>query len=84
MAARYEASLSKHHHLLCDVCHDITNVNVPSLGPVEREIAAQYRYYDTDASLTVTGRCASCAALSVTNPGSAPEHEFEATSARRE
>jgi Fur family ferric uptake transcriptional regulator len=84
MAARYEASLSKHHHLLCDVCHDITNVNVPSLGPVEREIAAQYRYYDTDASLTVTGRCANCAAQSVSHPSAAPERDFEATSARRE
>ena len=34
MAARYEASLRKHHHLVCDVCHEITNVNVPSLGSV--------------------------------------------------
>jgi Fur family ferric uptake transcriptional regulator len=61
MAARYEASLSKHHHLVCDLCHDITNVNVPSLGSVVQGIALQHRYDDVDASLTVTGRCASCA-----------------------
>jgi Fur family ferric uptake transcriptional regulator len=62
MAARYEASLSKHHHLVCDVCSDITNVNVPSLAPVMHAIAAQYHYDDIDASLTVTGRCVNCAA----------------------
>jgi len=72
MAARYEASLSKHHHLVCDVCRDITNVNVPTLGPVIKGIAAQYRYDDVDASLTVTGRCASCAAR-------APASTFEGT-----
>jgi Fur family ferric uptake transcriptional regulator len=74
MAARYEASLSKHHHLLCDVCHDITNVNVPSLGPVASAIAAQYRYSDIDASLTVTGRCANCAA-EVSARGHSPARE---------
>jgi Fur family ferric uptake transcriptional regulator len=61
MAARYEASLSKHHHLVCDVCRDITNVNIPSLGAIVKGIAAQYHYDDIDASLTVTGRCSSCA-----------------------
>jgi Fe2+ or Zn2+ uptake regulation protein len=84
MAARYEASLSKHHHLLCHVCRDITNVNVPSLGPVAREIAAQYRYHDIDASLTVTGRCADCAAESEHRPSQTAERGLEATSAHRE
>jgi Fur family ferric uptake transcriptional regulator len=62
MAARYEASLSKHHHLVCDLCLDITNVNVPTLGTVVKSIATQYHYEDVDASLTVTGRCSACAA----------------------
>lgn len=64
MAARYEASLSKHHHLVCDVCSDITNVSIPSLGSVAHTIAAEHRYDDVDASLVVTGRCAKCAAAS--------------------
>lgn len=84
MAARYEASLSKHHHLLCDVCHDITNVNVPSLGPVARAIAEQYRYHDIDASLTVTGRCANCIGRSASAPAVGPERELEVTSAGRD
>ncbi|MGD0472674.1 MAG: Fur family transcriptional regulator [Candidatus Velthaea sp.] len=84
MAARYEASLSKHHHLLCDVCHDITNVNVPSLGPVAREIAAQHRYADVDALLTVTGRCANCALEAAHIPGDRSDRDLETTSAHRD
>jgi Fur family peroxide stress response transcriptional regulator len=88
MAARYEASLSKHHHLLCDICHDITNVNVPSLGPVARAIADQHRYdqhryADVDASLTVTGRCANCAAQALP-AHSHLERDLEPTAANRE
>ena len=60
MAARYEASLNKHHHLVCDVCHDITNVHIPALGPVVAAIAAQYRYDGVDPALTLSGRCANC------------------------
>jgi len=62
MAARYEASLSKHHHLVCAVCRDITNVSIPSLSGVVAGIASQYHYDDIDASLTVMGRCSACAA----------------------
>ena len=61
MAARYEASLNKHHHLVCDVCHDIVNVNVPALEPVIAAIAGHYRYDAVDAALTLSGRCANCA-----------------------
>ena len=62
MAARYEASLSKHHHLVCASCGDITNVNVPSIAAVVQGIANQYRYDDVDISLTLTGRCRSMGA----------------------
>jgi Fur family ferric uptake transcriptional regulator len=84
MAARYEASLSKHHHLLCDVCHDITNVHVPSLDPVARAIADQHRYADIDASLTVTGRCANCTAQAALEAGPRSERDLETSSANRE
>jgi Fe2+ or Zn2+ uptake regulation protein len=91
LAARYEASLSKHHHLVCDVCLDITNVNIPSLGPFVKGIAAQYHYDDIDASLTVTGRCAACSAeatasiqLPEREPQAATYLEFEGTAAHAE
>jgi Fur family ferric uptake transcriptional regulator len=62
MAARYEASLSKHHHLVCERCHDIVNVSLPSLGTVVEAIAERYDFGGIDASLTVTGTCSPCAA----------------------
>jgi Fur family ferric uptake transcriptional regulator len=85
-AARYEASLSKHHHLVCDVCADITNVHIPALTSAVQAIATQYKYADIDASLTVTGRCANCARAV---PESERRNEFpdrvlEGTAAQRE
>jgi Fe2+ or Zn2+ uptake regulation protein len=92
MAARYEASLSKHHHLVCALCHDIVNVNIPSLGSLVTALVSQYHYDDVDASLTVTGRCANCAAHAhavaqaprVAERGELRERDFEGTAARRE
>jgi Fur family transcriptional regulator, ferric uptake regulator len=86
MAARYEASLSKHHHLICNVCGDITNVNIPSLSSVVQGIAVQYRYDDIDASLTVTGRCSTCASPAPPANGQAElqDRDFEGTSPHRE
>jgi Fur family transcriptional regulator, peroxide stress response regulator len=60
-AARYEASLDKHHHLVCSVCRGITNIPVHDLGALARSIADLHRYADVEASLTITGRCPRCA-----------------------
>jgi Fur family ferric uptake transcriptional regulator len=86
MAARYEASLSKHHHLICDVCHDIVNVNVPALRSVVSAVVSQYHYNDVDASLTLTGRCADCSAHAprAGERTALREREFEGTSAHGE
>ncbi len=61
LAARYEASLNKHHHVVCDRCHDITNVHIPALEPVVAALAEQYHYAGVEAALTLSGRCRSCA-----------------------
>ncbi len=61
-AARYEAALDKHHHLVCVMCHEIVNVPADVRG-VAQTVADAHRYDDVDASLTITGRCAGCAAL---------------------
>jgi Fe2+ or Zn2+ uptake regulation protein len=61
-AARYEASLDKHHHLVCSTCYDITNVPAPAVSGVAQAIADLHRFDDVDASLTITGRCAACTA----------------------
>lgn len=63
-AARYEASLDKHHHLVCEGCHDILNVPAPDVSSVAQAIADMHRFNDVDAALTITGRCSRCTALS--------------------
>jgi Fe2+ or Zn2+ uptake regulation protein len=65
-AARYEAALDKHHHLLCTACNTITNVKIPNISALAREVAAMHRFSETDCSLTITGTCAQCAGTSGT------------------
>jgi Fe2+ or Zn2+ uptake regulation protein len=62
-ASRYEAALDKHHHLVCVICHEIVNVPADVRG-VAQTVADAHRYDDVDASLTITGRCPGCSALS--------------------
>ena len=60
-AARYEAALDKHHHLVCVACAEIVNVPVPEVASVALAVGQDHRYSGLDASLVITGRCARCA-----------------------
>jgi Fur family ferric uptake transcriptional regulator len=62
-AARYEAALDKHHHLVCLVCGEIVNVPAPQIGAIALAVAQDHRYSGVDAALVVSGRCARCAGL---------------------
>lgn len=62
-AARYEAALDKHHHLVCVACSDIVNVPVPEIAGIALAIGQDHRFTGLDAALVVTGRCARCAGL---------------------
>src|ERR1700676_2263186 len=62
-AARYEAALDKHHHLVCLACGEIVNVPAPQLPASARAGAQDNRYSGIDAALVITGRCARCAGL---------------------
>ena len=62
-AARYEAALDKHHHLVCVACGEIVNVPAPQVGSLALAVAQDNRYSGVDATLVITGRCARCAGL---------------------
>ncbi len=59
-AARYEAALDKHHHLLCTICSTITNVKAPNVAALAHQIAEEHRFSEVDCMLTITGTCAQC------------------------
>ncbi len=59
-AARYEAALDKHHHLLCSTCRSLKNVAASGLAQIAREIAEREGYTDYDHALTIVGLCADC------------------------
>jgi Fe2+ or Zn2+ uptake regulation protein len=62
-AARYEAALDKHHHLICVACGEIANVPAPQVVSIALAVAQDHRYTGVDATLVITGRCARCAGL---------------------
>jgi Fe2+ or Zn2+ uptake regulation protein len=62
-AARYEAALDKHHHLVCLACGEIVNVPAPQVLSIALAVAQDNRYSGVDASLVISGRCARCAGL---------------------
>src|ERR1700681_3707691 len=62
-AARYEAALDKHHHLVCLACGEIVNVPAPQVVSIALAVAQDHRYTGIDAALVIIGRCARCAGL---------------------
>jgi Fe2+ or Zn2+ uptake regulation protein len=61
-AAKYEAALDKHHHLLCTQCGEVVNVNVNDALALAHGVAGEHGFSDVDVALVVTGRCAACTA----------------------
>ena len=60
-AARYEAALDKHHHLLCTHCGELTNVYADGIAQIAQQIAEREGYTEFDHALTIVGRCDGCA-----------------------
>jgi Fe2+ or Zn2+ uptake regulation protein len=59
-AARYEAALEKHHHLLCTSCRQLKDVRAPGIGELAHALAEREGFDDIDVALTIVGRCRSC------------------------
>ncbi len=60
-AAKYEAALDKHHHLVCTQCNAVVNVSVGDALPLAHAVAGEHGYVDVDCALVISGRCAACA-----------------------
>ncbi len=60
IAARYEATLEKHHHIMCTQCRSLTNVRADGIGEIAHAIAQREGFTETDYALTIVGRCADC------------------------
>jgi len=60
-AAKYEAALDKHHHLVCTRCADVVNVAVTDALPLAQTVASDHGYVDVDCALVISGRCSACA-----------------------
>ncbi|WP_083703446.1 Fur family transcriptional regulator [Aedoeadaptatus urinae] len=57
---RIEDEKHKHHHLVCNVCHEITEVNMDLLDDLEDEIERSVHFHITDHNLKFYGICEKC------------------------
>ena len=62
-AARFEAVIEKHHHLLCTQCGHVVNISTPGVADMARAIGSAHEFAEIDCALTITGRCAACVAV---------------------
>jgi Fe2+ or Zn2+ uptake regulation protein len=69
-AAKYEAALEKHHHLVCTQCGELRNVTAAELLPLAQALARDHGYGEVDCTLVVSGRCPRCTSASRTETGS--------------
>jgi len=64
-AAKYEAALDKHHHLVCTACGDVVNVHINDALAVAQGVASDHGFVDVDCALVISGRCAVCSAAAL-------------------
>jgi Fur family ferric uptake transcriptional regulator len=57
-----------HHHLACDRCGRVEEIDEGYIRPVAERVAAELGFTIDDARLDFYGRCASCAALGPIDP----------------
>ena len=60
-AAKYEAALDKHHHLVCTQCGDVVNVSIGDAPALAHGIAVDHGFVEVDCAIVISGRCAACA-----------------------
>jgi Fur family peroxide stress response transcriptional regulator len=59
-AARYDAKLGRHHHLVCDRCGRISDVEAPELDGIALPRLAGRAFEVHDYALELRGLCTSC------------------------
>lgn len=61
---RYELNADddehRHHHLICEVCGDIIEVELDLLGCLEKEIEKKYNFIIKDRKVKFFGICSKC------------------------
>jgi Fe2+ or Zn2+ uptake regulation protein len=62
-AARFEAVIEKHHHLLCTQCNRLINISAQGVADMARAIGSAHEFAEIDCALTISGRCSACLAV---------------------
>lgn len=59
-AARYDARLDSHHHLVCERCGQIQDVVLPPMPPSHTAVPAESGFLAEAYELLIRGACADC------------------------
>ena len=60
LAARYDARLDSHHHLVCEQCGQIQDVVLPPMPPSHTAVPAESGFLAEGYELLIRGVCADC------------------------
>ena len=53
---RYDGNITPHHHLKCNDCGDLTDINLDNLD-LKKNIQSKFDFDPSDIEITVTGSC---------------------------
>ena len=56
----HSAEKGHHHHLVCQQCGAITDLDEPVLSPLKEVLIREYRFIPDLRHLTIFGRCVNC------------------------
>jgi Fur family ferric uptake transcriptional regulator len=64
----HPAEKGHHHHLICQECGSITDLDESELFPLQESLLAKYKFIADMKHLAIMGRCTKCYPLITTNP----------------
>jgi len=56
----HPAAKGHHHHLICERCHAIIDVDESLFLPIKRTLLMEYGFHASMSHLAIFGRCANC------------------------
>jgi len=63
----HPAEKGHHHHLICQECGSITDMDESELFPLKESLLAKYKFIADMKHLAIMGRCTKCRPLITTN-----------------
>ena len=58
--ARFDGNMGRHHHLVCRICNQTTDIDSPTLNDLELPSTSEHAFQVEDYSVHIIGICKDC------------------------